>query len=167
MFAPPASASPPIGFKRHVTAVIGANFVAATVLAVYVGGLTAFESRSASLVLMISTVTWLGVFAIAAPASGLFFTIAFPLLRRARARGLLISVLLGALGGYATMWSNYAAVAKQASASELGTATLLGAILGGVYWLIAGRAARTATSPEVADVIETEAETEVATLQQV
>jgi len=166
MDTPPASASPPIGFKRHVTAVIGANFIAATALAVYGGALTALRSGSPSLVLTIATVMWIGVFAIAAPASGLFFTIAFPLLRRARERGLLISVLLGAAGGYASIWANYAAVGKAASVAELGTATLLGAILGGAYWTIASTKARVPMPSAVGDAAGVEANDKSAALQQ-
>ena len=165
MITPLLTSSQPFGFKRHVTAVLGANFVTATVLAVYVGALTAFESGSPSLVLMIATVTWLGVFAIAAPASGLFFTIAFPLLRRAQARGLLLSVLLGAAGGFGSIWANYAAVGKQASGSELGTATLLGAILGGAYWIIADKTSKTPTPLAVSDDPDVDAEDEKSALQ--
>ena len=124
-----------ISFGRHAIAILCANFIVASLFAVYTAALTAFETGSVSMVLMIAFVIWLGTFAIAAPVSGFLFTLAWPFLRKTNSLGWLVSTLIGVEGGYASIWANYAAVGKRAPAGDLTAATFMGAILGFAYWI--------------------------------
>ena len=134
----------PPSFRRHVTALLGANFILATAFACLLAGLVALQTGSPSLVVSISIVTWIGVFVISAPTSGLGFTLAWPLLRKARSLGMLISALLAAEGGAAVFWANHAVVGKQPTTTETLVAAVAGAFLGVLYWLLASRETRKA-----------------------
>jgi hypothetical protein len=123
--------SRPISFGRHVTALLGANFVIATAFACSLAIFVAVRTGSASMIVSMAFVTWIGVFVISVPAS------AWPFLRKAQSFGLVISALIGGEGGAAVFWANYAGVGKRAETTELLVAGLAGAFLGIVYWLLA------------------------------
>ena len=91
--------SRPISFGRHVTALLGANFVIATAFACSLAIFVAVRTGSASMIVSMAFVTWIGVFVISVPASGFGFTIAWPFLRKAQSFGLVISALIGGEGG--------------------------------------------------------------------
>jgi len=129
--------SRPISFGRHVTALLGANFVIATAFACSLAIFVAVRTGSVSMIVSMAFVTWIGVFVISVPASGFGFTIAWPFLRKAQSFGLVISALIGGEGGAAVFWANYAGVGKRAETTELLVAGLAGAFLGIVYWLLA------------------------------
>jgi hypothetical protein len=113
--------------------------VAATLFGLYVGAVAGVEKGSGSIATMLAGVTWLGVFVIAVPSAGFIFTLAWPLMRHAGAKGWPISLLLGGVGGFGIMWANHAMVGKSCTAGELEAAALLGIVVGGAYWWIAQR----------------------------
>ena len=111
--------------------------VAAMLFGLFVGAAAVMAKGVGSVALMVAGVAWLGVFVLAAPASGFLFTLAWPLLRRAGKRGWPASVTLGGAGSLGAAWANHSMAGKASTVGELTAATLLGLIVGAAYWWIA------------------------------
>lgn len=132
-----AKSASSVRFGRHVIAVLGSAMVAATLFSLFVGSAAVMAKGVSSITLMVAGVAWLGVFVLAVPATGFLFTLAWPVLRHADAKGWPASIALGGMGSFGAAWANHSMDGKTSTAGELMVAAILGVIAGGAYWWIA------------------------------